>query len=132
MLTCSRCQQPLRAGAKFCAGCGHPAISVVDFSIACPHCRLPARAGAKFCAGCGHSLVLQPAITVKRPLPSVWMLIAITVVVMILFVGLGAIWYSGQPVNTATPVPNTAATVTHAAATPTLVPALETAVPISD
>jgi len=44
---CASCNRFVRAGAKFCDGCG--AALLAD----CPKCGRPLRAGAKFCDNCG-------------------------------------------------------------------------------
>jgi membrane protease subunit (stomatin/prohibitin family) len=46
-LTCSNCQSPVQAGAKFCAECG------AALQKHCTNCNAPVNATAKFCAECG-------------------------------------------------------------------------------
>ena len=48
--SCASCGQDLRAGAKFCDGCG----TRVDMVPKCSKCGQDLRAGAKFCDGCGQ------------------------------------------------------------------------------
>lgn len=47
-LVCEKCQKSLRAGAKFCDGCGHKVGPAV-----CGKCQHKLRKGAKFCDNCG-------------------------------------------------------------------------------
>lgn len=47
-LVCEKCQKGLRAGAKFCDGCGHKVGPA-----ACSKCQHKLRKGAKFCDNCG-------------------------------------------------------------------------------
>ena len=50
---CASCGAPLPEGAKFCPGCGKPAVQ----KRACPVCgAAPAVEGARFCAECGAPL----------------------------------------------------------------------------
>lgn len=45
---CPSCGRFVRAGAKFCDGCGAALLAT------CPHCGRALRPGAKFCDGCGR------------------------------------------------------------------------------
>lgn len=45
---CPSCGRLVRAGAKFCDGCGAALLTT------CPHCGRALRPGAKFCDGCGR------------------------------------------------------------------------------
>lgn len=47
---CPSCGRFVRAGAKFCDGCGASLLAT------CPHCGRALRPGAKFCAGCGKPI----------------------------------------------------------------------------
>jgi len=44
---CPSCNQPVRAGAKFCDNCG------ASLAVACANCGATLRPGAKFCDSCG-------------------------------------------------------------------------------
>jgi len=64
--TCPFCNQPIRAGAKFCAKCGRTLIaprvpSGNAVGVTCPQCYGPNRAGAKFCANCRAPLAAPSA-----------------------------------------------------------------------
>lgn len=47
---CSKCQSPLRPGAKFCGNCGTPT------GVTCPKCNASLSPGAKFCRECGQKI----------------------------------------------------------------------------
>ncbi|MBC7264054.1 MAG: zinc ribbon domain-containing protein [Chloroflexi bacterium] len=47
---CPSCGRFVRAGAKFCDGCGAALLAT------CPHCGRALRPGAKFCDGCGKPI----------------------------------------------------------------------------
>ncbi|HEV8250214.1 MAG TPA: tetratricopeptide repeat protein [Gaiellaceae bacterium] len=49
-MTCPSCGSENRAGAKFCATCGHA------LTLACPSCGAAYQAGDAFCVECGHAL----------------------------------------------------------------------------
>lgn len=49
---CASCGTALPEGAKFCPGCGKPAVQ----KGVCPVCGARAAEGAKFCAACGRPL----------------------------------------------------------------------------
>ena len=53
-VACSKCNQSVAAGAKFCMGCGNSMAPVAK--VACPACQAPVDEGAKFCSGCGHKM----------------------------------------------------------------------------
>ncbi len=61
-LTCPRCGQPLRAGARFCGRCGAQLEEPAEAppppldEPRCPVCHAPVRPGARFCGACGHAL----------------------------------------------------------------------------
>ncbi len=50
---CPSCNQPVRAGAKFCDSCGAPLV------LACAQCGAELRPGAKFCDRCGAPATAQ-------------------------------------------------------------------------
>ncbi|MGQ0845328.1 MAG: ATP-binding protein [Sporichthyaceae bacterium] len=49
-VTCTSCEAPNRAAARFCADCGASLLAV------CPTCSTEPRAGARFCDACGTPL----------------------------------------------------------------------------
>jgi VWFA-related protein len=53
---CPHCGHPLRAGAKFCSGCGRTLAPMPIGSMTCPHCGNTLRPLAKFCSKCGQRL----------------------------------------------------------------------------
>jgi hypothetical protein len=53
LATCSKCQKPLAAGARFCAECGTPVAAATPKF--CSSCGAQIPAGAKFCSGCGSA-----------------------------------------------------------------------------
>src|SRR5580765_3306540 len=53
-MTCSRCQEENREGARFCRECG------ATFAAVCSSCGSKVEAGSKFCDGCGVSLSAAP------------------------------------------------------------------------
>lgn len=57
--SCAKCGQPLKAGVKFCSGCGVPiqvAPAAAPAEPGCPKCGAPRVPNAKFCRGCGQRL----------------------------------------------------------------------------
>ncbi len=51
---CAACKAQVPSGAKFCPGCGKPALP--PGTTACPECQTPNPQGAKFCMNCGKSM----------------------------------------------------------------------------
>jgi class 3 adenylate cyclase/tetratricopeptide (TPR) repeat protein len=49
-MVCTSCGTENRAGAKFCANCGH------SLALTCPSCGTPYQADDAFCVECGHAL----------------------------------------------------------------------------
>lgn len=47
---CPSCQEPVRAGAKFCDSCG------AKLEVECVSCGATLRPGAKFCGACGEAV----------------------------------------------------------------------------
>ena len=55
--TCPHCGHPLRAGARFCSGCGRTLTAPMPMEpMTCPHCGNALRPQAKFCGKCGQRL----------------------------------------------------------------------------
>jgi zinc-ribbon domain len=68
--SCSKCGEPLSAGARFCRGCGAPRAEATDRELSstegekaqprpavpCPGCGQENPPGRKFCRGCGAEL----------------------------------------------------------------------------
>lgn len=55
--TCPHCGHPLRAGGRFCSGCGRTLTEPMPIEpITCPHCGNALRPQAKFCSKCGQRL----------------------------------------------------------------------------
>lgn len=62
-ISCVQCGRPIRAGARFCAGCGAAAPPTLVSSLPlgmsapttmCSHCGQPLRPNARFCSQCGQ------------------------------------------------------------------------------
>jgi predicted RNA-binding Zn-ribbon protein involved in translation (DUF1610 family) len=56
-ITCAKCGNPLKPGARFCNQCGS-IVEVKDStsSAPCPKCGTPRKQGARFCPTCGSKL----------------------------------------------------------------------------
>jgi len=52
---CAGCQSVLQPGAKFCAGCGKPAVAQAAAKQFCTGCGTQMQPGGKFCPGCGQA-----------------------------------------------------------------------------
>ncbi len=52
-MRCHACQTEMRAGDRFCSGCGAPART----SLICTDCGTENQATNAFCVGCGHRLM---------------------------------------------------------------------------
>ncbi len=57
---CRKCGDPLRAGAKFCRGCG-AAVPHAPLGLRCPSCHRFSPADSSFCHSCGVPLSAQTA-----------------------------------------------------------------------
>lgn len=57
-VTCPRCQQPVRAEARFCPHCRQSLVAAPPPAPAlrCPNCGQTVRAGTRFCGNCRHKL----------------------------------------------------------------------------
>lgn len=59
MANCPKCGKELKAGAKFCGGCGTKIDAVAasaDNAVKCPKCGAPLKPGKKFCGACGTKI----------------------------------------------------------------------------
>lgn len=56
-MNCTKCNNLLKDGAKFCTSCGTPVQQqVVAKGDSCPSCSAPLKDGAKFCTSCGTKI----------------------------------------------------------------------------
>lgn len=53
-MNCPKCNNPVKAGQKFCSACGAPLPADID--LRCPKCKSSVKQGQKFCAVCGENL----------------------------------------------------------------------------
>lgn len=59
MAQCPKCGKELKAGAKFCGGCGakvEAAAAPVEDAVKCPKCGASLKPGKKFCGACGAKI----------------------------------------------------------------------------
>lgn len=62
-MNCPKCGKELKAGAKFCGGCGTK-IESPSAATKCPKCGKDLKPGAKFCGGCGTKIEAASAAAV--------------------------------------------------------------------
>ncbi|MBL7903473.1 MAG: zinc ribbon domain-containing protein [Bacteroidales bacterium] len=68
MSFCSNCGNPIKAGAKFCSGCG--AQMSAPGGGSCPHCHNPVSGSEKFCVHCGAPIAKTISGQTSTPSPA--------------------------------------------------------------
>lgn len=65
-MICSKCNNEIPNGAKFCTVCGTPCAAAEPAKIFCAKCGLELAAGAKFCTSCGTPVAAASAVSLNK------------------------------------------------------------------
>jgi predicted RNA-binding Zn-ribbon protein involved in translation (DUF1610 family) len=60
-MNCTKCNEELKKGSKFCHGCGATIETEQSAAFNCPQCGKELAAGSKFCNSCGAKIESKPA-----------------------------------------------------------------------